>query len=54
VITMGKRSASMLFVAFLIVSYLCIHHWGSHKDDALVTLNWVGTIGLGWKTPKGH
>ena len=53
VITMGKRSASMLFVALLIASYLCIIIGVLTKIMPLVTLIGLMTIGLGWKTAKG-
>jgi len=43
----------MLFVAFLIVSYLCIIIGVLTKMMPLVTLIGLVTIGLGWKTAKG-
>src|SRR4030067_482613 len=53
VITMGKRSASTLFAASLIASYLCIIIGVLTKILPLVTLIGLMTIGLGWKTAKG-
>jgi 1,4-dihydroxy-2-naphthoate octaprenyltransferase len=53
VITMGKKSASMLFVAFLIASYLCIIIGVLTKIMPPVTLIGLMTIGFGWKTAKG-
>jgi 1,4-dihydroxy-2-naphthoate octaprenyltransferase len=53
VITMGKRSASMLFVAMLIASYLCIIVGVLTKIMPPVTLIGLMTIGFGWKTARG-
>ncbi len=53
VITMGKKSASMLFVALLIASYLCIIIGVLANIMPLLTLIALITIGFGWKTAKG-
>ncbi len=53
VITMGKKSASMLFVALLIASYLCIVIGVLTRMMPPVTLIGLMTGGFGWKTAKG-
>jgi 1,4-dihydroxy-2-naphthoate octaprenyltransferase len=53
VISLGKKDASYLFVAFLIVSYLCILVGVFTKMMPAVTLIGLGTIGFGWKAAKG-
>ncbi len=53
VISMGKKDASYLFVAFLIASYLCILMGVFTKMMPAVTLIGLGTIGFGWKAAKG-
>jgi 1,4-dihydroxy-2-naphthoate octaprenyltransferase len=53
VISLGKKDASYLFVAFLIASYLCIIMGVLTKMMPVVTLIGLGTIGFGWKAAKG-
>jgi len=53
VISLGKKGASYLFVAFLIASYLCIVFGVLTKMMPVITLIGLGTIGFGWKTAKG-
>ncbi len=53
VITMGKKSASMLFVAMLIASYLCIIIGVLTKIMPPVTLIGLMTLSFGWKTARG-
>ncbi len=53
VITMGKRSASRLFVALLTASYLFIIIGVLTKMMPLMTLIGLMTAGVGWKTAKG-
>jgi 1,4-dihydroxy-2-naphthoate octaprenyltransferase len=53
VISMGKKDASYLFVAFLIASYLCILVGVFTKMMPALTLLGLGTIGFGWKAAKG-
>jgi 1,4-dihydroxy-2-naphthoate octaprenyltransferase len=53
VISLGKKDASYLFVAFLIASYLCIIAGVLTKMMPVVTLIGLGTIGFGWKAAKG-
>jgi len=53
VISLGKKDASYLFVAFLITSYLCIIAGVLTKMMPVVTLIGLGTIGFGWKAAKG-
>ena len=53
VISLGKKDASYLFVAFLIASYLCILVGVLTKMMPVVTLIGLGTIGFGWKAAKG-
>jgi 1,4-dihydroxy-2-naphthoate octaprenyltransferase len=53
VISLGKKDASYLFIAFLIVSYLCIIVGVLTKIMPVVTLIGLGTVGFGWKAAKG-
>jgi 1,4-dihydroxy-2-naphthoate octaprenyltransferase len=53
VISMGKKDASYLFVAFLIASYLCILVGVFTKMMPVLTLIGLGTIGFGWKAARG-
>jgi 1,4-dihydroxy-2-naphthoate octaprenyltransferase len=53
VISLGKKDASYLFVAFLIASYLCIIMGVLTKMMPVVTLIGLGTVGFGWKAAKG-
>jgi 1,4-dihydroxy-2-naphthoate octaprenyltransferase len=53
VISLGKKDASYLFVAFLIASYLCIIAGVLTKMMPALTLIGLGTIGFGWKAAKG-
>jgi 1,4-dihydroxy-2-naphthoate octaprenyltransferase len=53
VISLGKKDASYLFVAFLTASYLCIIFGVLTKIMPVVTLIGLGTIGFGWKAAKG-
>jgi 1,4-dihydroxy-2-naphthoate octaprenyltransferase len=53
VISLGKKDASYLFVAFLIASYLCIIAGVLTKMMPTLTLIGLGTIGFGWKAAKG-
>lgn len=53
VISLGKKDASYLFVAFLTASYLCIIAGVLTKLMPVVTLIGLGTIGFGWKAAKG-
>jgi 1,4-dihydroxy-2-naphthoate octaprenyltransferase len=53
VISLGKKDASYLFVAFLIASYLCIIAGVLAKMMPALTLIGLGTIGFGWKAAKG-
>jgi len=53
VISLGKKDASYLFVAFLIASYLCIITGVLTKMMPVMTLIGLGTIGFGWKAAKG-
>jgi 1,4-dihydroxy-2-naphthoate octaprenyltransferase len=53
VITLGKRSASYLFVALLAASYLCILIGVLTGVMPLVTLIGLGTLGFGWKAARG-
>lgn len=53
VISMGKKDASYLFVAFLILSYLCIIVGVLTRMMPVITLIGLGTIGFGWKAAKG-
>jgi len=53
VIAMGKENARLLFVVFLVASYLCIIIGVITKMMPVVTLIGLGTIGFGWKAAKG-
>jgi len=53
VISLGKKDASYLFVAFLIASYLCIIAGVLTKMMPALTLIGLGTIGFGWRAAKG-
>ncbi len=53
VISLGKRDASYLFVAFLIASYLCIIAGVLSRMMPAVALIGLGTVGFGWKAAKG-
>jgi 1,4-dihydroxy-2-naphthoate octaprenyltransferase len=53
VISLGKKDARYLFVAFLIASYLCIIAGVLTKMMPTLTLIGLGTIGFGWKAAKG-
>jgi len=53
VITLGKKKASFLFVAFIAASYLCIIIGVLTKMMPLGALIGLGTIGFGWKAAKG-
>ena len=53
VIILGKKDARILFVAFLVASYLCIIIGVLTKMMPLMTLIGLGTIGFGWKAAKG-
>ncbi len=53
VISLGKKDASYLFVAFLTASYLCIIIGVLTKMMPALALIGLGTIGLGWKAAKG-
>ena len=53
VISLGKKDASYLFIAFLIASYLCIIVGVLSKIMPVVTIIGLGTIGFGWKAAKG-
>jgi len=53
VISLGKKDASYLFVAFLIASYLCIIVGVLTKMMPILALIGLGTIGFGWKAAKG-
>jgi len=53
VIAMGKEEARLLFVGFLIASYLCIIIGVLTRMMPVVTLIGLGTIGFGWKAAKG-
>ncbi|MEW6374251.1 MAG: prenyltransferase [Thermodesulfobacteriota bacterium] len=53
VITMGKRDARYLFVALIIVSYLCIIIGVLTKMMPVIALIGLGTTGFGWKAAKG-
>jgi 1,4-dihydroxy-2-naphthoate octaprenyltransferase len=53
VISLGKKDARYLFVAFLIASYLCIIAGVLTKMMPGITLIGLGTIGFGWKAAKG-
>jgi 1,4-dihydroxy-2-naphthoate octaprenyltransferase len=53
VISLGKKDASYLFVAFLTTSYLCIIVGVLTKMMPVLTLIGLGTIGFGWKAVKG-
>jgi 1,4-dihydroxy-2-naphthoate octaprenyltransferase len=53
VITLGKRSASYLFVALLAASYLCILIGVITGVMPVVTLIGLGTLGFGWKAARG-
>jgi 1,4-dihydroxy-2-naphthoate polyprenyltransferase len=52
-ISLGKKDASYLFVAFLTASYLCIIVGVLTKMMPVLTLIGLGTIGFGWKAAKG-
>jgi 1,4-dihydroxy-2-naphthoate octaprenyltransferase len=53
VISLGKKDASYLFVAFLTTSYLCIIVGVLTKMMPVLTLIGLGTIVFGWKAAKG-
>lgn len=53
VISLGKKDASYLYVAFLMASYLCIIVGVITRIMPLVTLIGLGTMGFGWKAAKG-
>ena len=53
VIVMGKEEARLLFVGFLIASYLCIIIGVVTRMMPVVTLIGLGTMGFGWKAAKG-
>ena len=53
VITLGKKNASFLFVALIVIAYLCIIIGVLTKMMPLVALIGLGTIGFGWKAAKG-
>ena len=53
VISLGKKDARFLFVAFIVATYLCIIIGVLTKMMPLWTLIGLGTIGFGWKTAKG-
>ncbi len=53
VITLGKRSASYLFVALLAASYLCILAGVLTGVMPAVTLIGLATLGFGWKAARG-
>jgi 1,4-dihydroxy-2-naphthoate octaprenyltransferase len=53
VIVLGKQGASILFVALLVVSYLCIIIGVLTKMMPVVTLIGLLTIVFGWKAAKG-
>jgi 1,4-dihydroxy-2-naphthoate octaprenyltransferase len=53
VISLGKKDARVLFVAFLVASYLCIIIGVLTGMMPVVTLIGLGTVGFGWKAAKG-
>ncbi|HSB04876.1 MAG TPA: prenyltransferase, partial [Thermodesulfobacteriota bacterium] len=53
VISLGRRDASYLFVAFLSASYLCIIIGVVTGMMPAITLMGLGTIWFGWKAAKG-
>ena len=53
VISLGRKSASLLFVALIIASYLFIILGVLIKMMPWITLIGLGTILLGWKAAKG-
>ena len=53
VISLGKKDASYLFVAFLTTSYLCIIVGVLTKMMPVLTLIGLGTVVFGWKAAKG-
>jgi 1,4-dihydroxy-2-naphthoate octaprenyltransferase len=53
VISLGKKDASLLFVALLSASYLCIIIGVLTKMMPVLALIGLGTIGFGWKAAKG-
>ena len=53
VIFLGKKDASLIFVALLSASYLCIIIGVLTKMMPVLALIGLGTIGFGWKAAKG-
>jgi 1,4-dihydroxy-2-naphthoate octaprenyltransferase len=53
VITLGKRKASLFYVALIAASYLCIVIGVLTKMMPLLALIGLGTIGFGWKAAQG-